>query len=337
MSTKSLIYAPAPDSEPLPVIDITHPAFRIDLDDEEIARLTEAFVEEQRQRPPLSDAAIAALRRSRLGAGIMAASGTFLTSLATYLLKLGPVHFGETANPIDQRIAASFPVRLVRLRLQDMAELLAEGIRDRAGHPRPLRFLNIAGGPAADSWNALIQLRASHPDRLATIRDIAIIVLDLDPSGPAFGARALDALSVSPGPLQGLDAALRHLPYEWSHAERDLPPILDDLGLRAQDALCAISSEGGLFEYGSDAEIVANLTALRAGTPADALIVGSVTRRGEASQATNRTQTSNGTTGPATRPRSLDEFRALADAGGWSIDAVRMRPFSFNLRLVKTS
>src|SRR5689334_22786476 len=161
MSTKSLIYAPAPDSESLPVIDITHPAFRIDLDDEEIARLTTAFVEEQRQRPPLSDAAIDAMRRSRLGAAIMASSGTYLASLATYLLKLGPVHFGETANPIDQRIVSSFPVRLVRLRLQDMAQLLAEGIADRlvaAGDTRPLRFLNIAGGPAADSWNALIQL-----------------------------------------------------------------------------------------------------------------------------------------------------------------------------------
>jgi hypothetical protein len=328
VTTNPVLYATHAGSEPLPVIDITHPAFRIVLTEAEIERLTDEYVAETQQRPPLSPEAQDAIRRSRLGGAIVAASGTYLTGIATYLLKLGPVHFGEGAHPVDRRIAASYPVQLVRLRLQDMAELLADGIaRVPSSAARPLHFINIAGGPAADSWNALIQLRAAAPHLLAD-RDIAISVLDRDEGGPAFGARALDALCLPPGPLHGLARPpLRHVAYDWSRAGTDLAPILADL--RAQEALCAISSEGGLFEYGADEEIIANLTALRAGTPADALIVGSVTRNSEASRAVHPPG------GPATRPRFIEEFRALAQAAGWVIDDLRTRPFAYSVRLVK--
>lgn len=103
--------------------------------------------------------------------------------------------------------------------------------------------------------------------------------------------------------------------------------ILD--GLRARDVLCGVSSEGGLFEYGADEEIVANLEVLYAGTAADAVVVGSVTRDGgpvRASLGASRIQT---------RPRTMEAFSALAEKGGWVVQEVIERPFSQNVRLVK--
>jgi hypothetical protein len=106
-----------------------------------------------------------------------------------------------------------------------------------------------------------------------------------------------------------------------------LQAALEELG--ARDAVCAVSSEGGLFEYGSDEEIVANLKALHGGTADDSVVVGSVTREGEAGRA------SAGGSRVATRPRTMEAFRCLAERGGWRVQEVVERPFSFHVRLVK--
>ena len=74
-----------------------------------------------------------------------------MTGLHTYLLKLGPEMLGRAyAKPIDRKIAAALPSLAVRLRLEDVANLIADtllpALADSPG--RPLHFLNIAGGPA---------------------------------------------------------------------------------------------------------------------------------------------------------------------------------------------
>src|SRR5690242_9011652 len=76
----------------------------------------------------------------------------------------------------------------VRLRLADMARLLADALAPALldDPRRPLRLVNVAGGPALDSVNALLVLRRAHPGALAA-RPIAIDVLDSDADGPAFG------------------------------------------------------------------------------------------------------------------------------------------------------
>jgi len=84
-----------------------------------------------------------------------------------------------------------------------------------------------------------------------------------------------------------------------------------------------------LFEYGSDTEIAANLETLHEGTAPDAILVGSVTRDGEAMRALQNADR------VATRPRTLEAFRSLAEQAGWSVQHVIERPFSYNLRLVK--
>jgi hypothetical protein len=328
-TTDTIQFADSHEHGRLPVIDLSHAAFAVQPDAAELDRLARAFVEENRERRDIPPHVRAALQRSRLGQGLMAAAGSYLSGMHTYLLKLGPDHLGDGYDQTDRRIADSFPAFMARVRLQDMVTLLADGLAAAApaDRGRPLRFINIAGGPAADSWNALIQLRARHPDALAD-RPCDITILDIDVHGPAFGARAVAALQAPGAPLHGLDLHLRHQPYAWTEADR-LPSILADLG--AREATCAISSEGGLFQYGSDADILANLTRLREATPADAFVAGSVTADDEparVAQAQSRA---------TTRPIDPDAFRRLAAAAGWTIDALINRPFAYTVRLVKAA
>ncbi len=99
--------------------------------------------------------------------------------------------------------------------------------------------------------------------------------------------------------------------------------------LGAAGAIVAASSEGGLFEYGSDAAIVANLEALQAGNVT--LVAGSITSSDEARR---RMIT-------ASRfkliPRGLEGFTPLAARAGYRIaqaetaqlsDQVLLRPAS---------
>jgi hypothetical protein len=241
--------------------------------------------------------------------------------MSTYLLKLGPDNLGDAyARPIDRRIAAALPALAVRWRLADMARLLADRLAPlleaRAGSP--LRFVNIAGGPAMDSLNALLLLARDRPALLAG-RAVAIDVLDGDAGGPTFGARALAALSAPGAPLHGVDARLRHVAYDWNDP-RPLRGVLDDA--RAAGAIAIGSSEGGLFEYGSDDAILANLTAAHEAALPDFAMLGSVTR------ADRPVQRLRETSQPATRPRGLDVFRELVARAGWRVERVIERPFS---------
>jgi hypothetical protein len=321
-----ILYAITDDGSPLPIIDVTHPAFAVTATAAEIATMAEQFLLESTRRQATSEQVRAALEQATLGRALIAASGTFLSGMNTYLFKLGPNNLGANANPIDQHIAGSFPAFTMRLRLQDMARMLADGLAHTASQPqRPLCFINIAGGPGADTWNALIYLQTEHPELLAD-RTINTTVLDLDDHGPSFGQRALDVLCASPSPLSGLNITFQHLPYNWSQTDLLKETLTTTPAIHSQ---CAISSEGGLFEYGSDKQITENLQQLHAGTAPDAFVVGSVTRDGPLVNA------AHSSIQIPTRPRTLEAFQQLVTQAGWSIQHVIERPMSYNLRLTK--
>lgn len=322
----AILYATTDDGSTLPIIDVTHPAFAVSVSEDDLAEETALFVANAPMRAQMPPDILEALKRSKLGSGLMAGNGSFLTGLNTYLFKLGPAQFREDEY-MDRAIAASLPALAIRVRLQDMARFLADGLAAiLPNHPKqPVAFINIAGGPAPDVWNALIHLQKTHLHLLAD-REISLNILDLDDHGPSFGRRALETLCNTEAPLCGLKVQHQHLSYNWSQAER-LTEILSTL--RANESACAISSEGGLFEYGSDEEIIANLQQLHAGTPHDAFIAGTVTRDSEVIQA------AHGTSAIKTVPRTLEAFRKLADAGGWRIQQVLERPMSYNLTMTK--
>jgi hypothetical protein len=326
-----VVYAATKDGRELPVVDVTHPAFALTLSGAEQQALVEKFLQQgvpfaflpKPLRTPLLHFF---LRGSVLAQGIQKAQGSYMSGLHTYLLKLGPEMLRSvSAKPIDRRIAESLPVLAVRLRLQDTAQLMADTLVEplTSGPSAPLHLVNIAGGPAIDSLNALLLLSKQHPGVLNE-RRISIDVLDLDDAGPAFGEAALAALSQKGGPLQGLQVDFRHIRYDWAQVA-ELQRLLRET--EAAGAIVICSSEGGLFEYGSDPEIEANLAALQTSMNIVG-VVGSVTRADEPIQRLRESRA-------ATRPRGLAVFRELARKAGWTIARAIERPFSDQVLLTR--
>jgi hypothetical protein len=306
-------YALTDDGLELPVIDVTHPAFRVDVSAADLARARRDHVRTLR-RWGLLPAFLRRLllrllsRHSVLVRGFLRAEGGFFSGMNTYLLKLGPGNLGPACpGRIDRKLAGSFPALAARVRLQEVARRLARGLAPvLAARPAsPLHFLNIAGGPASDSLNALIRLRQEHPDRLR--RPIHSHVLDLQREAPRFGARSLAALCAKSGPLHGLTITFQHLDYDWSG-----PGVLQALlaGLEPGSVVAA-SSEGGLFSYGSDQAIRANLMALHQGTPDDCIVVGSLSLLAPPMSRARRS------TRLAVRQFSSEAFEQLAAGAGW--------------------
>jgi hypothetical protein len=280
--SRAVVFATTADGLRLPVIDITHPAFAVPDDPTSLATRRDAFLAWDRRNRRMPKIVMRLLmrlaaRRSPLLRKMLALDKGYLDSISTYMLKLGVDHLPSGFDgPVDRQVAAAPHVALIRLRMQQIAQLLAEALlAPLADEPdKPLHLVNIAGGPALDSINALIMLARAHATLIQ--RSIAIHVLDAQQDGPTFGARALLALTAPGGPLHGLEVQFQHHAYDWN----DTAPLARLLaGLAARGAIIAASSEGGLFEYGTDDAIVANLTALaRAGVP---IVAGSVTSSSE--------------------------------------------------------
>jgi hypothetical protein len=275
-----LVYAATRDGCRLPVIDVTHPRFHVPDNLEALQTLRDEVLESERKRRFIPKFVMrwmlqSAAKQSRLVRALFRGDTAFLDGISTYVMKLGAGNLVPPYDtPVDRRFAASPHVTYLRLRTQQMAELVANALVEALGTPdRPLHIINIAGGPAIDSLNALVLLADRQPELLR--RRIAIHVLDQDDAGPFFGGNALAAMQAEGRPLAGLGIVFEHQDYNW-----DDTSLLSDLvsDLVARDAIIAASSEGGLFEYGSDHAIVENLKALCFERRGARFVVGSVTR-----------------------------------------------------------
>jgi hypothetical protein len=314
MAKQDLVYATTRDGRAFPVIDVTDPRFAVADDPETLRGLMESVASQEAKRRRVPTFILRLMvkwlaKRSLLARALFAGKATFLDGLSTYVMKLGPDNLPPPYDgPADQRFAGSPHFTLLRLRAQQIARLLADGLAadlaDAEG--TPLHLINIGGGPAIDSLNALILLRREQPARLQ--RPIAIHVLDGDEAGPAFGANALAALQAEGRPLAGLPIGFHYYPYDWNQ-----PAPLEKLlrELTASPAVIAASSEGGLFEYGSDEAIVGNLHALHsAGVK---LVAGSVTKDDEARRRRRAVSKIK------VIPRGLHGIAPLAKRGGFAI------------------
>jgi hypothetical protein len=175
------------------------------------------------------------------------------------MMKLGPELIGGGVNRfMDRKLASGFTAVTVRMRLRDICRLQADALMPKLKEdPRKkLCFINVAGGSASDSINTLILICKEKPDLLKN-RKIEINVLDLDTFGPDFAGRCIDALKAPGRFFYGLDVTFKHVPYDWSDTAK-----LADLLLERRDWLIVYTSEGGLFEYGTDEDIARNLIAL---------------------------------------------------------------------------
>jgi hypothetical protein len=327
-------YAISDSGLELPVIDVTHPAFHLDADEADLFARAERFAKKQQSQGKLAlwlqrKMIPMVLKRSLIGRGLLRSAGGYMDSLTTYMLKLSPQTLGPGYNtPLDHKLIEGLNASglSIALRMQDMVEILAEGLRPllAAGPSRPLHLINIAGGPSMDSLNALILLYKQDPSSLAG-REIEIYVLDLESEGAHFAEAALGALLAEGGPLHGLKARLTYFPYNWG-ATLALENLLKGL---PEESILGISSEGGLFDYASDVIVAMNLKVLSSLSPADAFLGASISRPDS--------PTRRGGLGmPAILTwRSLEDFEKLAAAAGWKISQSRSRPINFMLGLIK--
>ena len=206
-----MIFARARDDLELPVIDFSNPRFAVPDDPASLEAQREAFIAWYRnqQRMPRFIMRLflrRAAKRSQLAQAVFQSDKGFLDSISTYVLKLGVENLPRGFDgPIDKRIAGAPHAVFIRLRMQQIAKLLADALVEplSADAAAPLHLINIAGGPALDSINAIILLNRTCPELLR--RRIAIEVLDSQTDGPAFGANALAALKQADGPLHDLD------------------------------------------------------------------------------------------------------------------------------------
>jgi hypothetical protein len=315
-STSELAYATTDEGYRLPVIDVTQPEFALPDDPNFVAALFADYKEAERRNALVPGFIMrlmlqSAARRSRLLADILNSRSGFLGGITTYIMKLGAENLPPPFDrEVDRRLAAAPHVVAVRLRLQQMVKLLA-GVTEPLLHAdpaAPLVVVNIGGGTAIDSLNALILLNRSG-DALGN-RPITLYVLDIDAAGAHFGAAALGALSAEGRALSGLDIAFDHENYDWNSAQ----PLADLVNREsAAGAIIVACSEGALFEYGSDDAIICNLEALRGNGRGAKAIVGTVTADDEL----RRRSIAGGNF--KLIPRGLDGFRPLAERGGFRI------------------
>jgi len=265
---RPLLTAATRDGLVLPVLDLTDPRFTVPDDAASLERLFGTVIEEERRRRHVPKFILRwmlrrAAKRSRLLRALFGENKSFLDAISTYVMKLGPDNLPPSYDsPADRRIAASPNLTLLRLRTQQVAGLLADALvpaLERAPSA-PLRLVNIAGGTTIDSLNALMMLRRRNDALLR--RPIVIHVLDQQDAGPFFGRNALAALRQPGAPLAELDITFDHRLYDWTDTAT-LEALLREV--TAANAVAAASSEGGLFEYGTDEAIIANLRALHAG------------------------------------------------------------------------
>jgi hypothetical protein len=93
--------------------------------------------------------------------------------------------------------------------------------------------------------------------------------------------------------------------------------------------IVSASSEGALFEYGSDEEIEANLKALHETTPAGSVIAGTVTRADDIGRLLNSASQA------AIKLRGLQAFMDLSLRAGWKVTKAIDRPLSHDVLMEK--
>lgn len=252
----SVVYATLGDGVVLPVVDVTNPAFAVDDRESNLS-----MWREQIANPPVrSDQPIGASPApptSLLLQRMLTPPAGYLDGWATYVLKVGAENLPQRLDTeLERRVLSSANAMSLRVRLQQLSRLMAESLSPGVESAR-LRVVSIGGGTGIEALNALIVLRKANSSILPPTD---LVILDVDGQGSELGAAALASLRSPGGTLAGTDIDLRFAPYSWSQPEMISSILADDLNERP---FTLVSSEGALFEYGSDSEVVSNLKFLR--------------------------------------------------------------------------
>ncbi len=266
----------------LPVLDVTHPLFMRSINDEKLGKMLNEIKLKGKERAESFNKIPAFIKnfiakRSYIMAGFMLkdTEDTFLSGMSTLMMKFGPGLIGSGKRKFFDRLGSeAFGAILLRMRVRDICKLQSDilEIQLMKEKNRNLCFINIAGGAACDSINALITIVKKDPSLLNN-REIEINVFDIDRFGPAFAKNCVESLKSTGNYFSGLNISFNHIYYNWNDTT-----VLKDFLLTRKEWLIIASSEGGLFEYASDEDIIRNLNILYDNTHKNMKIVGSAIR-----------------------------------------------------------
>jgi hypothetical protein len=277
-----LSYAVMDNGIELPVLDITHPLFLSSINETKLIKYLKEVENGGEKRAESFQKIPAVIKRffakhSFIMADLLSEKkeDKFLSGLSTLLLKMGPDLIGRGRRSFLDRLASKgIGGMVLRMRLRDIAQCQAEMLTPRLeDYPdKDLCFVNIAGGTSCDSINTLLLILQNDKEILKN-RHIEINVLDIDKAGSDFAERSIEALKSGDGKFSNLNVSLRYLPYNWNHTAE-----LRDLLKNRKEWLIICTSEGGLFEYGSDEDIISNLDAIYENSRGEIILAGSVMR-----------------------------------------------------------
>ncbi|MCL7453623.1 MAG: hypothetical protein M8467_11320 [Anaerolineae bacterium] len=274
-----LAYAFTDSGIELPVLDITHPQFVSSIDEDHLDEVSKASIQKMLVMGQMSDAQKRTYYEQLLKSYIFGPvfvrdpGANFMSGMSTYVYKLGPNLIGGGPDrEFDRSASRDIGGVAIRMRIRDLCRLQADALIPQleSSPQKSLCFINIAGGAASDSINTLILILKENPTLLRN-RKIEINVLDIDTVGPHFALGCLEALKTPAHHLHGLDIAFHHTPHDWQDTD-GLVSLLSN----KKDCIVVCASEGGLFEYGRDEEIIRNLNVVYDHSPDGTRIAGTI-------------------------------------------------------------
>jgi hypothetical protein len=272
-------YAVTDNGIELPVLDITHPQFLSSIDEDHLDEVSKASIQKMLALGEMSDAQrktyYEQLSKSYVFGHVFVSDpgANFLSGMSSYVYKLTPNLIGGGQDrEFDRSVSRDIGSVAARMRTRDLCRLQADAVIPQLGSSpqKNLCFMNIAGGAASDNINTLILILKENPT-LVKSRKIEINVLDIDAIGPHFALCCIEALKTQAHHFHGLDIAFHHIPHDWKDTD-GLIPLLSN----RKDDIVMCASEGGLFEYGMDQDIIRNLNVLYEHSPDDMRIAGTV-------------------------------------------------------------
>jgi hypothetical protein len=295
-----------------PIVDITHPLFVSSIDENKyhLSNIKSAKTIRLIKKLPYF------MKKSFTKTSDM--DNSYLTGMRTMIYKLGP----NLAKGIKLGFRDRWAVKQdnfmgLRIRLRDVCQFQAEILLSllQENPSKNLCFFNIAGGPSSDSINTIFLIQDRKPELLKN-RKIEIAILDIDSYGPDFARRCVDVLKTPGKRFHGLDIAVNIIPYNWND-----PGALSDILKERADWIQICTSEGGLFEYGSEDEITQNLNQLYINSVESMRIVGTIIL--------DKENVSPGylgfaeLTGIQVRFIGLDRLKAILSGTNWALDDIR--------------
>jgi hypothetical protein len=320
----------------LAVLDITHPQFLSSIDEDHLGEVSKASIQKMLAMGEMSDAQkktyYEQVSKSYVFGYVFVSDpgANFLSGMSTYVYKLGPNLIGGGQDrEFDRSLSMDIGSVAARMRIRDLCRLQADALIPQleASPQKNVCFINIAGGAASDSINTLILILKENP-ALVRSRKIEINVLDIDTISPHFALCCIEALKTQAHRFHGLDIAFHHIPHDWKDTD-GLIPLLSN----KKDYIVMCASEGGLFEYGMDKDIIRNLDVLYDHSPDGMRIAGTILHEPNRVDATVPAMAK--ATNAGLRFLGVSGLTGLLEKTGWRLESVQEKNPIYAVFLLK--